>query len=328
MLASLAESGQLPHAQRLAQEPTRMDPVLGVTVYLEPDFEGLTPVRSFEVPRQLRNPHPAVVAFQSKKALVSKAEVGRAARFLQAFASAVSDVGWKIPSKMQNFSRGRGEPTPDLAFRLPSRELVVTIRELDKRGRRQRAYVTESDYYLRTERTIFNKHFEASGTLEVEIGMPWQAEIILSIRDAPGAPLEEQLPTLIHKLEVAEAEAAWSREEASRRAEIRKIRWEEVRQEAFIKLSYHRNAEQLRDQLERRQAAAAMRSYADEVEARAEQLNDADSVEARKWSTWIRQHADRTDPVNGILQPLRITSASYADLEPHMNGWSSYGPKR
>lgn len=60
-----------------------MDPFLGVTVYLEPDFEASTAMRSFDIPRQLRNPHPAVVEFQSKKALVSKAEISRAARFLQ-----------------------------------------------------------------------------------------------------------------------------------------------------------------------------------------------------------------------------------------------------
>jgi hypothetical protein len=220
MQASLAKSGQLPNGQRLAQEPTRMDPVLGVTVYLEPDFEALTPLRSFDVPRQLRKPHPAVTAFQSKKALVSKTEIGRAARLLQAFVSAVSDVGWKIPLKVQHMSRGSGEPIPDLWFGLPSRELVLTIRELDERGRRQQAYVTESDYYMRTERTIVNEHFQASGILEVDIGKPWQVETILSIRDTPGASLKEQLPTLMHRLESAEAEAAWSRQEELRRAEI------------------------------------------------------------------------------------------------------------
>lgn len=328
MQASLAKSGQLPDGQRLAQEPTRMDPVLGVTVYLEPDFEVLTPLRSFEVPRQLRNPHPAVTAFQSKKALVSKAEIGRAARLLQAFVSAVSDVGWKIPSKVQNMSRGRGEPVPDLWFRLPSRELVLTIRELDERGRRQQVYVTESDYYMRTERTIVNKQFQASGILEVEIGKQWQAETVLSIRDTSGASLEEQLPTLMHQLEIAEAEAAWSRQEEARRAEIRKTRWEEVRQEAFTKLTYERNASLLQDQLDRRQAAAAMRTYANEIDERADQLNDVDGEEARNWSAWIRQHADRTDPMNGPLQVLHLSSASRDDLGRHMNGWSTYGPYR
>ncbi len=71
-----------------------------------------------------------------------------------------------------------------------------------------------------------------------------------------------------------------------------------------------------------------MRTYANEIEVRAEQLNASDADEARKWTAWIRQHADRTDPINGPLQLLSITTARYADLEPHMNGWSAYGPHR
>ena len=151
---------------------------------------------------------------------------------------------------------------------------------------------------------------------------------MLSARDTAGATLEEQLPMLIHKLEVAEAEAKWSREEEARRAEIRAVRWEEVKKEAFTKLTYQRNAETLRDQLERRQAAAAMRRYADEMDARADQLDAPAAEEAKKWAEWIRQHADRTDPINGALRLLHVTTASHDELQPHMAGWASYGPYR
>jgi hypothetical protein len=305
-----------------------MDPVLGVTAYLEPDFEVLTAMRSFDIPRQLQDPHPAVTEFQSKKALVSKAQIGRAARFLQALVSAATEIGWKIPPKVRNISRGRGEPVPDLSLRLPSRELVVTIGELDERGRRGRAYVTETDYYSRSERTTVNKHFQASGKLEVTIAKTWEDYSVVSMRDTAGASLEEQLPMLIRTLEIAEAQADWSRREESRRAEIRQIRWEEVKKEAFTKLTYDRNAQLLGDQLQRRQAAATMRTYAAEVDARAGELNDRDRDEARQWSAWIRQHAERTDPINGPLRLLRVTSASHDDLGPRMNGWSSYGPHR
>lgn len=284
MQHALAGSGCLPEGQRLAQEPTRMDPVLGVTVYLEPDFETRTALRPFTVARQLRDPHPAVIEFQDKKALVSKAQVGRAARFLQALISAAAEVGWKTPSKRNNMSLRRGEYGPDFSLRLPSRELVVAIRELDQSGRRVQAYTTEMDYYTRGERTAANKHFKGSGNLEVTIKKPWDDEAVMSLRDAAGAPLEQQLPTLIRRLEIAEAEAEadWSRQEELRRSKIRETRWEEVKQEAFTKLSYERNAEMLRDQLERRQAAATMRTYADEVEAQAERFDDPDKKAARK----------------------------------------------
>lgn len=328
MQSILAQSGLLPEGQRLAQELTRMDPVFGVTVYLEPDFATLTVLRAFTVTGQLRDPHPAVVAFRDKKDLVSKAEVGRDARFLQALATVATTVGWKVTGRPRNEGYGRNQPDPDLILRLPSRELVVSIRELDQRGRRLTAFITETDYYTRTTRTIANKHFEASGKLEVKLSKKWEDETVLSIHDEPGAPIEDQLPRLIRTLEIAEAEAKWSRKEEERRAEIREVRWKEVKQEALTKLTYQRNTELLGDQLERRWDAAMMRTYADEVEARAEQLNDTDADEARRWSVWIRQHADRTDPLNGSLHLLHVRSASHADLEPYMNGWSTWGPHR
>ena len=46
----LAREGLLPDGQRLAHEPTRMDPVLGVTAYLEPDFAPVTPLWAFKAP--------------------------------------------------------------------------------------------------------------------------------------------------------------------------------------------------------------------------------------------------------------------------------------
>lgn len=301
-----------------------------MTVYLEPDFEALTAVRTFAVPRQLRNPHPTVAAFQNKKALVSKAQIGRAARLLQALVTATTEVGWTVPAKVPNMSRGHGEPGPDLTLRLPSCELVATIRELDQNGRRHvQAYTTETDYYTRTERTTANKYFQASGKLEVTITKTWEDQIILSLRDTDGATLEEQLPTLVRELEIAEAEAHWSSREESRRSEIRKTRWEEVRREAFTKLTYERNADQLRDELDRRQSAATMRAYADEVAGRAERLDEVDGGEARKWAAWIREHAESIDPIkNGTLRVLHVVSCSHDELQPHMNGWSTYHPYR
>jgi hypothetical protein len=206
--------------------------------------------------------------------------------------------------------------------------LVVSIRELDQRGRRVTAFTTQTDYYTRTSRTIANTYFEPSGKLEVKLSKKWEDQTVLSIRDELGAPIEDQLPTLIRALEIAEAEAKWSHKEEERRAEIRKVRWEEVKQEALVKVAYDRNAAQLGQQLEGRQAAAAMRMYADDIESRAEVVDEPARTETTDWAAWIREHADRIDPLNGRLRLLRVTSASHDELGPHMNGWNTYGPYR
>jgi hypothetical protein len=318
----LAREGLLPDGQRLAHEPTRMDPVLGVTAYLEPDFAALTPMRAFKVPQQLRGPHPAVIAFQEKREHVSRAQIPRAARYLQGLVSAVAEMGWSAPAKAQVGYAGRGEPVPDLSIKLPSREFQVAVRELDERGRPGRAFITQTDYLTRTERTTVNKSFTASGRLEVTLTRGWEQHPVLSQRDTGKSTLEDQLPALIRLLEIDEAEAEWARKEEERRADIRKERWEEVKKEAFVRVAYERNAERLLAELDSRDAAATMRAYADEIDARAATLEAPAARAARGWAEWIREHcrahgpAKRaTAPRGGHLLQPRGAPAAHAWLE-------------
>ena len=114
-----ARGSLLPNGQRFADEPTRMDPVLGMTAYLEPDFATLTPMRAFKVPQQLRGPHPAVTAFQVKREHVSRAQIPRDARYLQGLVNAVAEMGWSAPAKIQAGYAGRGEPGPTCRSNFP-----------------------------------------------------------------------------------------------------------------------------------------------------------------------------------------------------------------
>lgn len=270
--ARLATARLLPEGQRLAHEPTRMDPDLGWTAYLDPDFAALTSARTVKAPQQLRGPHPAVAAFQDKRAYVSKPQIARAARILQTIVTAAVEIGWKISAKTPNAYNGSREVSPDLSIKLSSREILVTIHELDQRGRSGLAFTTDTDYYTRTTRTTVNRSFLAAGRLEIIVTKVWEQQTILTRRDTDGASLEDQLAALIRELEIAEAEAAWARQEESRRAKIREGRWEEVKQEAVTKLTYERNTQRLLDELDRRTAAAAMREHADQIDSRAAEL--------------------------------------------------------
>ena len=44
-------------------------------------------------------------------------------------------MGWSAPARVQVGYAGRSERGPDLAIKLPSREILVAIRELEERGR-------------------------------------------------------------------------------------------------------------------------------------------------------------------------------------------------
>jgi hypothetical protein len=305
-----------------------MDPVLGATAYLEPDFAALTPTRAFKIPQQLRGPHPAVTAFQEKREHVSKAQIPRAARYLQGLVNAVAEMGWLAPAKVQAGYAGHGELGPDLSIKLPSAEILVTVRELDERGRPGRAFIIQTDYLTHTERTTVNKSFMASGKLEVTLMRGWEQHPILSQRDTGKSTLEDRLPALIRVLEIAEAEADWARKEEERRSDIREERWKEVKKEAFIHVAYERNVKRLLAELESRNAAAAMRVYADDIDSHAVELEVPDVQAVREWAEWIREHAEHTDPLNGPLRLEEVTSCSHEELQPHMHGWSTYGPYR
>lgn len=113
-----------------------------------------------------------------------------------------------------------------------------------------------------------------------------------------------------------------------RRADIRKDRWEEAKKENFVGLAYERNAERLRAELDRRDAATAMRAYADQIDTHVAAFEDPAAQAAREWAAWIREHAERTDPLNGALHVDEVTSCSHEELQPYMHGWSTHGPYR
>jgi hypothetical protein len=240
--------------------------------------------------------------------------------------NAVAEMGWSAPAKVQAGYADRGEPVPDLSIKLPSREFQVAVRELDERGRPGRAFITQTDYLTRTERTTVNKSFTASSRLEVKLTRGWERHRVLSRRDTGKSTLEDQLPALIRLLEIDEAEAEWTRKEEERRADIREERWKEVEKEAFVRVAYERNAERLLAELDSRDAAATMRAYSEEIDARAATLAAPAAQAARGWAQWIREHAQRTDPLNGPLRIEEVTSCSHEELQPHMHGWSTHGP--
>jgi len=138
--------------------------------------------------------------------------------------NAVAEMCWSVPAKVQVGYAGRGEPGPDLSIKLPSCEILVAVREPDERGRPGRAFITQTDYLTRTERTTMSKSFTASGRLEVTLTRGWEQHPVLSQRDSGKSTLEDQLPALIRVLEINKAEDEWARKEEERRAVIRKER--------------------------------------------------------------------------------------------------------
>lgn len=322
--------GTLPDGEKLTHEHTRMDPDLGFTLYLRPDYEKRIPVRALKAPgRMPKTKHPAVTRFLERRANVSKASIPRAGRFLQGIVDACEIVGWKVADKVsRSFGGNDIHSATDLEFRIGSTTYEVAIRETDAQNRRRSPspYVQEWDYYRgHTSKTVVNKAFAPSGRLTVTVTTGWGATDLFRLSDEPGAPLEDQLPVLIRKLELRVAEEKWEWQERERRQKIRQERGEEIRAAVVEKVRYERNTKQAVSQLKDRQTAAWLRDYADEVDVRAGQLDGEAAVAAGEWAKWLRDHADRVDPLEGELRVIHKIQATHEELQPHMQGWSTYG---
>ncbi len=322
--------GTLPEGEKLAHEHIRMDPDLGFTLYLRPDYEQRIPVRTLKAPGRVpKTKHPAVERFLERRANVSKGSIPRAGRFLQGVVDACDIVGWKVTDKVsRSFGGNDIHSATDLEFRIGSTtyELAISEAAAGNRRRSPSPYVQEWDYYRgHTSKTVANKAFEPSGRLTVTVTTGWGATDLFRLSDEPGAPLEDQLAVLIRKLELRVAEEKWEWQERERRQKIRQERGEEIRAAVFEKVRYERNAKQAVRQLKDRQTATWLRDYANEVDLRAGQLDGEAAVAAGEWAKWLRDHAARVDPLNGDLNIISKIQATPDELQPHMKGWSPHG---
>lgn len=317
----------LPAGEKLAHEHTRMDPALGYTVFLRPDYEQRVLPRNVRAPvRMPKSPHPMVTAFVKRRANVSKASIARAGRFLQGLADTANELGWKVPSKAPNSYSRDNEAKVDLQLRIRSQIYEVKIWEADERNRHSRPYVEQWDHYAgRTSKTVANKDFIPSGRLHVSVSVGWDNRTLLQLGGTPGAPLENQLKVLLRKLEIHLAEEDWEHQERERRNRIRKERGDEVRAAAVERVRHERNAKRARDQLRDRQLANSLRQFAEEVADHAAGLAGEEHAAAVEWAAWLKRHAEEVDPLNGPLETVRQFNPTADELRPHMGDWSTYG---
>jgi hypothetical protein len=168
---------------------------------------------------------------------------------------------------------------------------------------------TQTDYLTRTERTTVNKSFTASGRLEVTLTRGWEQHQVLSQRDTGKSTLEDQLPALIRLLEIDKAEAGWARQEEERRSEIREERWKEVRRRPSSvwptsAIPSGPSPSSTAAMPQRPCARTPTRS------TRTAALPTPAAQAAHGWAEWIREHAERTDPLNGPAAGTRRTGGT------------------
>lgn len=124
--------------------------------------------------------------------------------------------------------------------------------------------------------------------------------------------LESRLPRLVAALEELAEQLGDARTRAAEARQQRRALWEEAVPAARERYVDEINRERLDEQLQGNDRASRLREYA-AVQHRAEALETPVREAVLEWSRWIREEADRCDPLH---DPDALVSHRPADIKP------------
>lgn len=111
----------------------------------------------------------------------------------------------------------------------------------------------------------------------------------------------------------------------------RRTRWEEAMAAARVAATEAYYAKHLTEQAAGWRKVRELQEFCIALEQRIDQVKSAGSnevTEAEQWLTWARQHIERINPLNELPTMPAPPEFSPKDLEPHLEGWSPYGPEK
>lgn len=121
--------------------------------------------------------------------------------------------------------------------------------------------------------------------------------------------LDSRLSRALQGAEEQAEQTRQRREAADLAKQERRRRWEDAVPQAKAAYVEELNRERLSDQVGALTHTANLRAYSDAIDTRAATLPDDQQASAREWAQWIRNEADRTDPL------LQIEQLQYARPE-------------
>ncbi|RGA04316.1 hypothetical protein DI270_014935 [Microbispora triticiradicis] len=274
------------------------------------------------VPNQLRSPHPVVASLRDderwlrmpkdlrrRSLLILQALVAEAVRrghtVRECPISQEANSGYYYQGRYheRHYSRRDGE----IQIGVGGYSYVVTIREESPQSTNDERYgrlAIELTYHFqgRQRRWADRKRWK----LEDVLGAVLQ-ELETRARDDEQRKIDE---------EVAKAQ--------------RKARWEEAMAAARVAATEAYYATYLTEQAATWRRVRELQEYCEELEQRINQVrSDGSGVsDAEQWLTWAQQHIERIDPFKELPAMPAPPEFSPKDLEPHLEGWSPYGPEK
>lgn len=299
-------AGQLASDERIKLNGARRGPLVVKLVQVSTTDEPVIVVPDEPDPRD-----PAVRAAQGKLREVSDSAMPRALAVVQAIAHECAARGWAIA-----FDEKTG-------FAITIGEDAYRCRLLEERENRD--VFPEADIAKRKydwQRVSATRMSVPTGRLRLVIGEGYRERWWA---DRKRWTLASKLPDFfaaLDKMSAAERERRARLEQANRED---LAFWEQSVARAHELHLHALNAQRARAQAASWRQANDLRAYADEIASRWEEKGASGA--SSEWVSWLRDEADRIDPLLGT-DDLRVETPekiSHADLDKHMpKGWTSY----
>jgi len=305
-------SGEIPTQQRLKLTGMKRGPLIVELVALA--GEGVR--QHIAVPGEPNESRQEVVALRADRSLLAVADetLPRALALVQAIADECARRGWMLTVDAE----------PSFLITVGEDEYRCLLSE----ERETRDVFAEEDVAARKydwQRVSPTRQQVFSGRLRLEVGPSWEHRWWA---DRKRWTLASKLNEMFNTIEELSAAARAKRERLAAAHREQLARWEAAVPVARDRYLRARNADRASKQLAAWTRARELRAYADAVEAAAEAGGD-DRAHANEWASWLRQEADRQDPLRR-RDELRVDTPaeiSAADLDRHMpNGWTVRNP--
>lgn len=303
-------------------------------IRLEDLAPGLEPrPMGVPVPERVARYHPVVKRFRrdAEHLEVSRAQLGRASRILQALVTAAGRRGWVVA----NVRAAKGAQPSTRAWTAARRgHLLVSVGDFSQAVRireeglpsraRWRGKLLDSRFRAgETHKEPIDEYEEkATGRLVINLvpsfgGRMWA--------DRKSWTLEEKLPEVIQEIEISAEVDLHRREEAERAGERRRHEWEAAMTAAERRYLDAWRADRLIRRVESWRQVEEIKAYCDAVEAR---YPPDRNPKAADWIGWARCHIERIDPLaKEPSMPADPENVRGEDLRPYLGHWSPYRPE-
>ncbi|MGV1047598.1 MAG: hypothetical protein ACOYD4_03605 [Solirubrobacterales bacterium] len=327
------EHGKVPACKKLSH---RYDwEANEIEISLDDLAPGLDPrLISVPVPERVARYHPVVKHFRnaSEHLEVSRAQLGRALRIMQAVVVAAEERGWDVRNVDTSAERPRyghaawtGANHGHIVVFVDDFSQAIQIREegLPSRAQWEKNLRDSRSSWAGEPRQKPIGKYEEGGTGKLVIslvpsfgGRKWA--------DRKSWTLEEKLPEVIQEIEISAAADRHRREEAERAKERRQHEWETAMGAAKENHLEAWRADKLIRRAESWRQVEEIKAYCEAVEAR---YPLDQHPEAAEWIYWVRTYIERVDPLRAPPQmPTDPENVTGEDLRPFLRGWSPYGP--